>query len=474
MRHVLRRLAPLSPVRARWLLEGLLAAGLGLGALAVPVLLLWTLSPYPDGGVGGALRVAADLWLLAHGADLVRQSPGDAFTAPVGVTPLLLAALPAWLLNRAVRACDWAPQPGQGALAALWITSGYLLAAAGAVLCTAPATLAAQPLSAAWHLPLFALAVTLTAAFTISGPPFAGGPGTGGALDGRRLSAGRRLALTGVAACCAAGTLLLLGGLLLSAASAQAAFGQLATDWAGRLAVLLLTLALLPNAVVWAVAYGLGPGFTAGAGSAFGPLAVTGTAPDLPPFPLLAALPATAGGPWLLTAAALVPAAGAAAVAWTAARLAVPERGERATASGWGGTALTVLLAACGAGAAFGLLAAFAGGPLGTGALATFGPEPWTTGLAAAAWTAVPAVPAALVLRAWRLRRPRWIRAAVGGAAARAARLLPRRPGRRRGKRGTAADAWHTTAARDTRWAALRKSSGTLVPEITEEPRHRP
>ncbi|NED16575.1 hypothetical protein G3I33_34575, partial [Streptomyces sp. SID9124] len=44
------------------------------------------------------------------------------------------------------------------------------------------------------------------------------------------------------------------------------------------------------------------------------------------------------------------------------------------------------------------------GGPLGTHALAAFGPVWWLTGAAALAWTTVIGVPAALLLRAWRLR----------------------------------------------------------------------
>ncbi|MGK5548970.1 cell division protein PerM, partial [Streptomyces sp. URMC 127] len=82
---------------------GAIAAGLGLGALAVVVLLLWITSPYPDGGAGEALRTAAALWLLAHGADLVRTDTLTGAPAPIGLTPMLLTALPCWLLYRAAR-----------------------------------------------------------------------------------------------------------------------------------------------------------------------------------------------------------------------------------------------------------------------------------------------------------------------------------------------------------------------------------
>ncbi|MDT0347263.1 cell division protein PerM [Streptomyces litchfieldiae] len=475
MRHVLRRTAVLSPTRCRWLLEGLLAAGLGLGALAALVLLLWTLSPHPDGGADEALAIAADLWLLAHGTELLRTGTLDGPPAPIGLTPLLLTALPGWLLHRAVRAADWEPEPVRAAEAALWISGGYLLAGAVALGHTQRFAISGQPLSAAVHVPAFALAVTLVSAWAVSGPP-------GGrlvarlprlprrAFDGRRLRAAARVAAAGVAACCGAGALLALGGLVAGAGAAQDTLGQLSGDWSGRLAVLLLTLTLVPNAAVWGAAYGLGPGFTLGAGSAVGPLAVAGE-PKLPPFPLLADLPAgTPGNPFLWTAVALVPAAAVLVTARYAAHAAVPVRGERATASGWAGTALTALLAALATGAALTLLAALAGGPLGTGALASFGPDHWLTGAAAAAWTAALGTPLALVLRALRLRRPRSaVPAPVPAPQPRRAPAPNRR--RRARRRPDPADAWHTTAARRTRWAALKKTSGTLFPELPGERR---
>ncbi|WP_241965655.1 cell division protein PerM, partial [Streptomyces sp. MH60] len=115
------RPAPLSLLRARWrdrspglaagLLGGVVAAVLGLAACAALVTLLWISSPYPDSGPGGALHVAAALWVLAHGAELVRADTLSGTPAPVGVTPLLFLLLPVWLLHRAARD---ATDPGDG------------------------------------------------------------------------------------------------------------------------------------------------------------------------------------------------------------------------------------------------------------------------------------------------------------------------------------------------------------------------
>lgn len=83
--------------------RGALAAGLGLGSLAVLVMVLWISSPYPDSGPAGALHVATGLWLLGHGAELVRADTVGGHPAPVATVPLLLVVLPMWLVHRAAR-----------------------------------------------------------------------------------------------------------------------------------------------------------------------------------------------------------------------------------------------------------------------------------------------------------------------------------------------------------------------------------
>lgn len=115
-------------------------------------------------------------------------------------------------------------------------------------------------------------------------------------------------------------------------------FLQLTEGWSGRFAVLLLCLSLLPNAAVWAAAYGLGPGFTLGVGHVVSPFS-SAPAPMLPPFPLLAAVPDEGAGTPLNWAAVLVPVAAGLTVGWFtgrgataggAAPLPVPVPGKRA------------------------------------------------------------------------------------------------------------------------------------------------
>ncbi|MYR64289.1 hypothetical protein GTY54_51470, partial [Streptomyces sp. SID625] len=83
-----------SPGLGAGFLGGVVAAGLGLGSFAVLGIVLWISSPYPDSGPGGALHTAAALWLLAHGAGLVRADTLTGAPAPIGLIPLLLAVAP--------------------------------------------------------------------------------------------------------------------------------------------------------------------------------------------------------------------------------------------------------------------------------------------------------------------------------------------------------------------------------------------
>ncbi|MCZ9338552.1 DUF6350 family protein, partial [Streptomyces sp. TRM76130] len=90
----------------------------------------------------------------------------------------------------------------------------------------------------------------------------------------------------------------------------------------GQLSVVLLCLALVPNAAVWAAAYSLGPGFALGAGHLVGPSA-SAPATLLPPVPLLAAVPDAGPGTPLYWTVGAVPLAAGVTVGWCTARSAV-------------------------------------------------------------------------------------------------------------------------------------------------------
>lgn len=467
---LLTRMRDRSPGLAASLLGGAVAAGLGLGSFAVLVMVLWISSPYPDSGPGGALHMAAALWLLAHGVELVRADTLSGVPAPVGVTPLLLLALPLWLLHRAARHAvlgggDGEDDPeGPPLIAArtAWtgVALGYLGVGTAAALYASGGELSPSWSWTAVCLPLLAAGAAGSGVWTAYGRPRepvlsvlihlpAGlrrlvlGPE---ARESRaRIGTAARAAGLGTAVLVGGGALLLGTSLIWHGGAARTSFLQLTEGLSGRFAVLLLCLALIPNAAVWSASYGLGPGFALGVHHTVAPLS-SAPAPLLPPFPLLAAVPDAGTGTPLNWLAALVPVAAGVTVGWFVARVAVggtvgqrgdgageltEEQKRRAASAGlrqqpphapsahtphtpsaqapWaqGRTAATALLAAALCAVALGLLAELSGGPLGSAALARFGPVWWETGGAALAWIAAVAVPTALGLRAWRLRERR-------------------------------------------------------------------
>ncbi|MEE1756119.1 cell division protein PerM [Streptomyces sp. SP18CS02] len=541
---------------AEFCARGAVAAGLGLAAFTVLVMVVWIGSPYPDNGPAGALHVAAGLWLLSHGVELVRADTVTGAPVPVGVVPLLFVVVPVWLAHRT--ACDvmependepeswdpWEALPGlrvervrpSARDTVCAVTGGYLLVAAGATVYAAGGPLAADPLSALVHLPAVVAFAVAAGVWTASGRPLGPLPHRiparllGLAERARaeptrsRLRVAVRAAAGSLAVLVGGGALLVVAGLAWRLGSAQESFLNLSGGWPGRVAVLLLALALAPNAAVWGAAYGLGPGFSLGTGVTVTPLAVAGT-PVLPDFPLLAAVPDDGRGTWLNWSAAVVPVLTGAAVARFTARGAT--RGSPDPVWGARATALTALVAAvlCGAGAA--VLAAASGGPLGAGRLAAFGPVWWRTGAAALAWTLVVGVPGALIVRFWLVRgwslrlpgasalrswrerhwrEPSWRKGArrpedphEGGRLPRRRWWSPSGTGSFRARpedpaaeapsgprpvprgRGVPHDpafepydflpaAWEEPAAREARWTALKEGSGGLTADFPAPP----
>jgi hypothetical protein len=427
--RVRARVRDRSPGMGAGLMGGAVAAGLGLGAITVLVMVFWISSPYPDSGPAGALHVAAALWLLAHGAELLRTDTLSGSPAPVGVTPLLLLVLPVLLVHRAARDVVYGGEEDgpllSGRTAWAGIVLGYLGVGAAAALYASGGELRLSWGRAALCLPLLVMVMAGAGVWTAYGHPRTAFDGVLKLLPGgvrrfvrgpeprTRLGIAARAAGAGTAVLVGGGALLVAVSVVWHGGAARVSFLQLTEGWSGRFAVLFLCLVLVPNAAVWGAAYALGPGFVLGTGHLVGPLS-SSPAPLLPPFPLLAAVPDAGTGGWLNWSAGALPLVAGVAVGWfvggAESRGAVSgtsrdespgvSPGASPGASGVRQTAGTAALAAMLCGAGMAVLATMAGGRLGVAELARFGPVWWETGGAAVAWTAVAAIPTAVCLQA--------------------------------------------------------------------------
>jgi hypothetical protein len=335
----------------------------GLAGITLLVLASWIAAPHAGLGLAAVLRASAGLWLAGQHVGFAFRGAGR-----IGLLPLGLVVLPGVLLWRAG---SWVVRAGQVrrlrhvGYAAVALAAPYALLAVTLALVSRSALESSSVLqSATWGL-LLALA--------------AGGLGGARALAPwrqliRLLPERPRSMVVGVAGALAtlAGAGALLAGTSLAVHLHEAALLErdLAPGAVGTVLLVLLQLGYLPNAVIWAIAFAVGPGFAFGSATVVAP---TGSAlAQLPAFPMLAALP---------------PGLHAAIPGWIEPTvLAVPY-----LAGGLGGLllvraapALTLDAAplwglACGVvtGGLLGLLAAASGGPLGDGRLAAVGPSAW-------------------------------------------------------------------------------------------------
>ena len=373
------------------------AAGTGLVVLTMLALAGWIAAPHAGVGLTGVLRTAALLWLIGHHVGFALPSAGR-----IGMLPLGLVLLPGALLWRAGR---WVVRAGgvrrlrHVGYAALALAVPYAMVAAALALASSSTALATPSLPQAAACPFL---LALTAGGLGGARALAPWAQLAGLLPGRlrSLAAGTAGALAVLAA---AGGLLAGISLALHLAEFRAVEVTLAPGMVGTALLLLAQLAYVPNAVVWAISFTLGPGFAFGTGTVIAP---TGSAVGpLPAFPMLAALPIgthSAVPPFLSMAVLVVPYLAGAFAGLLVARAAPMLAPEAAPI--WGFASGTL------AGFTLGAAAVFAGGPLGNGRLAAVGPSGWQVGVVASLEVGVAAAVSAGVANWLRLR-------AVGTAA---------------------------------------------------------
>ena len=356
------------------IVAGALAAGAvtasGVAVLALLALIGWIAAPHEGVGLPAVLRISAALWLVGQHVGFTFRGAGR-----IGLLPLGLVLLPGALLWRAGR---WVVRAAQVqrlrhvGYAAVALAVPYALLT-GLLAVASRSALEASSLlqSVAWGL-LLALA--------------AGGLGGARALAPwpqlvRLLPARSRSVVVGVAGALAtlAAAGALIAGVCLAVHIHEAATLErdLAPGVIGTVLLCLLELAYLPNAVIWAIAFALGPGFAFGSGTVVAP---TGSAlAQLPAFPMLAALPPGLHGAmpgWIEPTVLAVP--------YLAGLLGGVLLVRAAPALGLDTAPLLGLACGVASGVLLGLLAAVSGGPLGDGRLAAVGPSAWQVGLVSA------------------------------------------------------------------------------------------
>jgi len=379
--------------------EALLVVAIGVAIPLVPLTILWAaqFGFGPDWAI--FWRGAVDIWLLGHGVDVTfTLDPTTAAAvgiagagAPVKITIALLGfALLTLLLG--VRAGERVAETGHRTLGEL-ATLGVFAAASTGVTLTA-VNAAARP--SIWQgalLPTMVFGIGLFLGVLREGrerSKDAGGKSLREGLDDWRpqVRAAVGGALRAGAAAVAITTLVsaVAVAVLIAVDYAQIIrlYEALHTEVIGGFALTAGELAFLPNVVIWASSWFVGPGFAIGAGSHVSPV---GTAlGPVPTIPLLGALPT--GDLAFGFAGLLVPVV-AGFLAGAAVRPILTRELDAGAHDNHRASHLPALVATALGGGVFGglllgVLAAVSSGAAGPGRLQQVGPDALAVGLAAA------------------------------------------------------------------------------------------
>lgn len=373
---------PVSVAFAAAVSAGLVAL-IGLALAFIVTLGSWALAPHTsDTGPDAAARVAVGLWLYAH------HVPLDIGTVSLGLVPLGLLLLPALLSYAGGRQVARIVRPQNlpdvtRAVIPYALVYGVLAAVVAGVVRSD----VVQPAPRTAFV-----AATLIAATC-------GGLGLLRASDlmPQAIAAvPRSVRDIGAAAAAGLATLILVSAVLTTLAlaigfpDAAEMYRALDAGWAGVPVLVLLTMAFVPNLILWTASFTTGMGFPIGAEGMVSPQGIEYGA--LPVFPPLAAMPPQGQpGAWaFLTLAA--PLLGGVAVATVLHRRQRDEKVEHLAARAAVAGALS--------GAGLGVLCWLSAGSIGNQALAAVGPIGWKVGLVAGLQMALVAA-----VVAWELHR---------------------------------------------------------------------
>ena len=371
-------------------LEALIVVAIGVGIALVPLTILWGTH------YGLAIdwfvfwRAAVDVWLLGNGVDLVVQLPVEVsaslglagselpFTLSIGLLGFaVLAVLLGVRTGRRAAGTDYSLTAAGVAVLSYGLLAALLTLSAGSAIVT-PAPVQGILLPTLVFAGGVLIGLTGTAGASPTLPGWASRP-LGGQL--RRIPAEVRSQL---AAALRGGTATVAGIMVVSGlavfvsvlanfATVIGLYETLQADVMGGIALTIAQLAFIPNLVIWAAGWFVGPGIALGAGSSVSPLGTTLDA--VPGLPVFGALPnGTLEFGFL---GLLVPVL----IGFVMAVLVRQSLDKRANAPhGSSRMLITGALMGVVAGILLGLLSWWSAGAMGPGRLAEVGPNPLLVG----------------------------------------------------------------------------------------------
>jgi hypothetical protein len=338
-------------------------SGLAVGVCGWLVAAALTLSLWAAAAPAGAdpwvpVRVSGQLWLASHHV-LMHAADGPFGLSPLGFTLLPLLGLFAAGRRVARRVPERVPRATFGAAA------GYAVVACAVAAGSSDVNLHPEYAQVLFYPALLALI----------------GHGAGAADAIRELipnSAARiwpphaaRGALAALCVWLAAAAFAAAAALVVHADALARVRRETGGGAVGEAGLLLIDLALVPNALLWAGGVLVGPGFTLGTGTSVTVFAVSRG--PLPGLPLLAGTPGSQHpSAWWLSLLLLPPAAGAVG-AWVITR----------SVRGWSELVGSAAAMAALCGVAVGVLELYAGGPLAFGPMSVVGSTAWLVGILA-------------------------------------------------------------------------------------------
>ena len=363
----------------------------------LPLVGVWFADGFDDRSFDSLARLGGQAWLLIHGVPLelaiqTGSSSAETLRGTLSLVPLGLMLVPfflSWRAGRRLARASYTDQLWQalggalGTYAAAGGATAYLVRTDEVDISTvAGALIPLVPAGAGLIVGAYREAGSWGRLIGVDAAAWVARTSQHSRWAGSYVWAAVRAGLLAVTAAVSLSALLLAVDLGLHWAEIVEIYEQLGAGIIGGAVLTVAQLGLVPNLVVWTLAWSSGAGFAIGSGSSIGPLATT--VGPMPAFPVLGALP-TGELSYGLAALALPVLAGVLAGWWFLREgenhfdewLSIKIQARWFTASG--STVVLGLFVGAVAGAATAGLVWLSNGSLGIGRLTEIGPDPiWT------------------------------------------------------------------------------------------------